>query len=275
MNFRASDRNSGFVRYNRFTNDQPGAGGGLTTPSRSVSFKDRMNGIGAQLATTIGSGLLNELRFGFNRRSELRKPYGEGGANGAHVNITGVANFGVNPLAGSDGVESSLQFIDNLTWTRGRQSLKAGVDYQTTGYTVTSALARVFTFSGLPAAAGRPAVTPLDQYRNTVAGAIDPATGRPFAYTQLQQELGDPTLALRFHYVNVFLQDEIRLRPDVTLSAGVRYECCGERPAAFGPVEATRRRECGGAGSRGVATQPARSIGSSTSTRWERHRCTR
>lgn len=224
VNFRASDRNSGFVRYNRFTNDQPGAGGGLTTPSRSVSFKDRMNGVGAQLATTVGSGLLNELRFGFNRRSELRKPYGEGGANGANVNISGVANFGVNPLAGSDGVESSLQLIDNLTWTRGRQSLKAGVDYQTTGYTVTSALARVFTFSGLPAAAGRPAVTPLGQYLNTVAGAIDPATGRPFAYTQLQQGLGDPTLALRFHYVNVFLQDEIRLRPDLTLSAGVRYE---------------------------------------------------
>ena len=253
VSFRASDRNSGFVRYNRFTNDQPGAGGGLTTPSRSVSFKDRMDGVGAQLASTIGSGLLNELRFGFNRRSELRKPYGDGGANGAHVNITGVANFGVNPLAGSDGVESSLQFIDNVTWTRGRQSLKAGVDYQTTGYSVTSALARVFTFSGLPAAAGRPAVTPLDQYLNTVAGAIDPATGRPFAYTQLQQGLGDPTLALRFHYVNVFLQDEIRRRPDVTLSAGVRYEFCGERPAAFGPVEATRRRECGGAGRHGVA----------------------
>ena len=55
VNFRAQRRNSGFVRYNRFTNDQPGAGGGLTTPSRSVSFKDRMHGIGAQLATTFGS----------------------------------------------------------------------------------------------------------------------------------------------------------------------------------------------------------------------------
>jgi len=61
LNFRATDRNSGFLRYTRFTNDQPGAGGGLTTPSRSVSFKDRMNGVGAQLATTVGSGLLNEL----------------------------------------------------------------------------------------------------------------------------------------------------------------------------------------------------------------------
>lgn len=59
---------------------------------------------------------------------------------------------------------------------------------------------------------------------NTVAGRIDAATGRPFTYTQLQQELGDPTLKLRFHYLNLFLQDEIRLRDNLTLSAGVRYE---------------------------------------------------
>ena len=224
VNFRAGERHSGFVRYNRFTNDQPGAGGGLTTPSRSVSFKDRMYGLGAQLATTFGDGLLNELRVGFNRRAEERAPYGESTPDGANINITGVANFGVNPLSGSTSVEASLQFIDNITWTRGRQSLKAGFDYQTTGYDVTSALARVFTFAGLPAAGGRGAVTPLDQYLNTEAGVTDPATGRPFAYTQLQQELGDPSLDLRFHYLNLFLQDEIRLRSDVTLSAGVRYE---------------------------------------------------
>jgi hypothetical protein len=224
VNFRASNTQSGFVRYNRFTNDQPGAGGGLTTPSRSVSFADRMHGVGAQLASQIGGTLLNELRFGFNRRGEDRQPYVEGSPNGAHINITGVANFGVNPLAGSTSVEASMQVIDNLSWTRGRHSLKTGIDFQSTSFDVTSALARVFTFSGLTAANGRAAVTPLDQYLNTVAGTIDPATGRAFTYTQLQQELGDPSLKARFNYLNLFVQDEIRLRPDITLSAGLRYE---------------------------------------------------
>jgi len=224
VTYRAGDRHSGFFRVNRFTNDQPGAGGGLTTPSRSVSFKDRMYGVGAQLATTFGDSVLNELRAGFNRRAELREPYGESTANGANVNITSVANFGVNPLSGSESVEASFQVIDNLTWTRGRHSLKTGIDYQTTGFDVTSALARTFTFAGLAASGGRPAVTPLNQYLNAVNGSIDPATGRPYTYTQLQQELGDPTLVMRFHYLNLFAQDEIRIRPDLTLSAGVRYE---------------------------------------------------
>ena len=61
----------------------------------------------------------------------------------------------MSPTAGSTSVEASLQFIDNLTWTRGRHSLKTGIDYQTTGFDVTNALARNFTFAGLAAANGR------------------------------------------------------------------------------------------------------------------------
>lgn len=224
VNYRLNDRNTGFVRYNRFTNDQPGAGGGLTAIGRSVTFKDRMYGLGAQLATIVRPTLLNELRVGFNRRSELREPYGTASADGAHVNISGVANFGVNPLAGNSAVEASLQVVDNLTWTRGAHTVKTGIDYQTTGYDATSALGRVFVFSGLPAASARGAVSPLDQYLFTLAQEIDPSTGRPYSYTQLQQDLGDPTLALRFHFLNLFAQDEWRLHPNVTLSAGVRYE---------------------------------------------------
>lgn len=224
VNYRLNDRNTGFIRYNRFTNDQPGAGGGLTTIGRSVTFKDRMYGIGGQLATIVKPTLLNEMRIGFNRRSEMRTPYAAGSPDGAQINITGVANFGVNPLAGSQAVEASLELVDNLTWTRGAHTVKTGIDYQTTGYDAVSALGRVFVFSGLPAAAGRGAVSPLDQYLRSAAGNLDPATGRPYSYTQLQQELGDPALALRFHFLNLFAQDEWRLHQNLTLSAGVRYE---------------------------------------------------
>ncbi|MGE0039997.1 MAG: carboxypeptidase regulatory-like domain-containing protein [Vicinamibacterales bacterium] len=224
VNFRLNDANSGFVRYNRFTNDQPGGGGGLTAISRSLTFKDRMNGVGAQLATTLGPSLLNELRFGFNRRAENRDPYVDGDAGGANVNISGVANFGVNPLAANNSVEASLQVIDNVTWTRGRHTVKTGLDFQTTQYDVHSALSRVFTFTGLAASGGRGAVSPLDQYLRARAGEIDPATGRPYTFTQLQQQIGDPDLSMRFNYLNLFLQDEVRLRSDLTMSAGLRYE---------------------------------------------------
>ncbi|MEZ5356778.1 MAG: TonB-dependent receptor [Bryobacteraceae bacterium] len=119
LNFRLSDRNSGFIRYNRFTNDQPGGGGGLTTIGRSTTFEDRMNGGAAQFTTVISPTVLNEIRFGINRRAETRLPVGQIQPGSAAVNISGTANFGVNPLAGSASVETSTQIIDNLTWTRG------------------------------------------------------------------------------------------------------------------------------------------------------------
>lgn len=225
LNYKWNDKNSGFIRYNRFTNDQPGGGGGLTTIGRSLSFEDRMNGGAAQLATVISPNILNEFRFGINRRAETRLPYAQGTANGAQININNVANFGVNPLAGSGSVESSTQFINNLSWTKGRHTLKAGIDYQTTNFDVLSALNRVFSFNGLAAVSGvRAAVTPLDQYLFTTRNQIDPATNRPYTYTQLSQDIGQNEVTLRFHFLNFFAQDEYRVNSRLTLNLGIRYE---------------------------------------------------
>ncbi|MGH9160036.1 MAG: TonB-dependent receptor [Vicinamibacteraceae bacterium] len=224
VNYRLNDANNGFVRYNRFTNRQPGGGSGLNTLSRGTIYKDRMNGIGGQLASVLGSTLLNEVRVGFNVRNTWNTRPCEGGPDGAQINIDGVANFGCNPASASTSHEASLELTDNLTATRGAHTFKAGINYQSTINEPTSGLARAFTFSGLPAAGGRGAVSPLDQYLRTVIGEIDPATGRPYAYTQLAQDLGNPSVSLGFSFFNVFAQDEWRVGPSVTLNAGLRYE---------------------------------------------------
>ncbi len=225
VNFLLNAKNSGFVRYSRFTNDQPNGGGGLSTVNRGVDFKDRMNGGAVQLASTLTPSLSNEFRFGINRRFELRNAVGQFTGTNPAVNITGVANFGVNPFAGSNSVETSTQFIDNLTWTRGRHTIKGGVDFQTTGYSLLAATNQQFLFQGLPAVTGvRPAVSALQQYLNTINNVIDPATNRAFTYTQLQQDFGDRNIALRYNFVNFFLQDEYRIRKNLSLSFGARYE---------------------------------------------------
>ncbi|MCX6596440.1 MAG: TonB-dependent receptor [Acidobacteria bacterium] len=224
MNFQLNPKNTGFIRYNRFTNDQPGGGGGLTTISRSTTFEDRMNGGAAQFTTMIKPNLLNEVRFGLNRRAVIRNTYVPAPANGALIDITGVANFGVNPLAGSEQVETSTQIIDNVSWTRGKHSIKTGFDYQSTQLLNRLPLTRTYNFGGLSAAGGRAAVTPLDQYLRTTRNETDPATGRLYTYTQLSQQFGERDIPLTFNYFNAFLQDEWRVRPNLTLNLGVRYE---------------------------------------------------
>jgi hypothetical protein len=224
VDYKINDRNSGYLRYSRFTNHQPGNASGLTITDRGNNFDDHMNGGGAQLATVLRPNLLNELRAGGISRTQQNEPIGPPDPNGAYINITGVANIGYDPLAKTYSTETSFQVVDNLTWINGRSTWKAGVDYQHTQFEILKAQNRSFTYGGLGAANGRPAVSALQQYLNTVAGVIDPATGNPFTYTQFQEDGGNPHLTTAFQFVNFFLQDEFRVTPRFTLNLGVRYE---------------------------------------------------
>ena len=224
IDYKINDRNTGYLRYDRFTNHQPGNASGLTITDRGNNFDDHMNGGGAQLATVLRPNLLNELRGGGIARTQQNEPIGPNDPNGAYINITGVANIGYDPLAKTYSTETSFQVVDNLTWINGRSTWKTGVDYQHTEFEILKSENRSFTFGGLAAANGRPAVSALQQYLNTAAGTIDPATGKPFTYTQFQEDGGDPHLTTAFQFINFFLQDEFRLTPHFTLNLGVRYE---------------------------------------------------
>ncbi|MBO0797379.1 MAG: TonB-dependent receptor, partial [Blastocatellia bacterium] len=222
--YKLNDRNTGYVRYNRFTNNQPGNASGLTITDRGNTFDDHMNGGGVQLASVLSTNLLNELRGGVIRRTQANAPVGSPDPNDAYINIIGVANIGANPLAATSATEQSDQLIDNLTWTHGRNTIKTGVDYEHTEFNIFKAENRTFTFGGLPAANGQPAVSPLQQYLNTVQGVINPATGKPYTYTQVAWDGGNPNLNIGFNFLNFFVQDEFRINPRLTLNAGLRYE---------------------------------------------------
>jgi Carboxypeptidase regulatory-like domain/TonB dependent receptor len=225
VNYTLSERNSGYIRYSRFTNHQPDSAGDLTIPNRGTSYDDTMNGGAAQLSTVISSSLVNEVRGGVIQRTTQNTPLNPlPGSVNAFVNITGVANIGYNPLSKTGGTEQSEQIIDNLTWTRGRSTWKFGADYEHTSFENYAALTRQFTFGGLPAATGRPAVSPLNQYLFTTRGVIDPATGKPYTYTQFTESAGDPRINVGFNFINFFAQDEFRVTPNLTLNMGVRYE---------------------------------------------------
>src|SRR5215475_10954810 len=103
--YKLNDRNSGYVRYNRFTNNQPGNASGLTITDRGNTFDDHMNGGGVQLVSVLSTNLLNELRGGVIRRTQANAPIGSPDPNDAYINITGVANIGANPLAATSNTE--------------------------------------------------------------------------------------------------------------------------------------------------------------------------
>ncbi len=224
VNYIVGTKNTGYIRYNRFTNNQPDTSGGLSIPDRGTKYTDHMNGGGVQLATAISSNLLNEARFGVSQRDTQNLPYITTDSNSANVNITGVANIGYDPLNITATTERSIDGVDNLTWTHGRNTWKAGTEIENTTFHQLASIDRTFTFGGLAAAGPRPAISALNQYLDTVAGTTDPATGLPFTYTQFTTNGGNPALNISFNFLNFFAQDEIRPTDNFVINAGLRYE---------------------------------------------------
>ncbi|MHB8887887.1 MAG: TonB-dependent receptor [Acidobacteriaceae bacterium] len=217
-------KNTGYFRFNQFTNHQPVNAGGLTITNAGVNFSDHMNGGGAQLATAFTSNLLNELRFGVSQRDTANSPATLNGPIQALIHISGVANIGYNPLARQSTTERSIDGIDNVTYTHGRSTWKFGTEIENTFFNRLAPINRSFTFGGLPAKNGRAAVNALNQYLYTVAGDTDPATGKPYTYTYFDENGGNPKLTTSFNFLNFFAQDELRLTPKLLINVGARYE---------------------------------------------------
>ncbi len=225
LNYLLNNRNTGYVRYARFTNKQPNGASGLTIPDRGTDYHDEMNGGAVQLATAFSPNLLNELRYGAIQRTQTTNPVGKPNPYTAAVNITGVANIGYNPLIASGQTEIAHQVVDNVTWTHGRSTWKAGIDYQRTNLDIDRTQNVTYTFGGLSAAgSARGAVSALNQYLYTVQGLIDPATGNPYTYSTFAKDGGDPHLNISFQFLNWFVQNEFRVNQRFTLNLGVRYE---------------------------------------------------
>lgn len=225
LNYRINDRNNGYVRYARFTNHQPNAASGLTIPDRGTNFDDHMNGGAVQLASSPSANLLNELRYGAIERTQANYPVGKPNPYTAAVNITGVANIGYNPLAGTYTTELANQVVDNVTWTHGRSTWKTGIDFQRTNFDILKARNLAYTFGGLSAASpARGAVSALNQYLYTVQGLTDPATSKLYTYSTFAEDGGNPYLNISFQFFNWFVQDEFRVNQRLTINVGVRYE---------------------------------------------------
>jgi hypothetical protein len=225
VDYTLNAKNSGYVRFARFTNHQPNNDSGLGIVDRGSRYQDHQNGGGVQLATILSSNLLNELRFGTIQRDTGNFPVVDSSPAGSVlINISSVANIGFSPLTTTTTTERSTSVLDNLTWTRGRNTWKLGAEFDHELFDNLSPTAPTFTFSGLAAQNGRAAVSALNQYLNTTGGKVDPATSQPYTYTFLTTYSGNPVVRLAFNFLNLFAQDEIRITRDLSVNVGARYE---------------------------------------------------
>jgi hypothetical protein len=178
-----------------------------------VESKSSNRFLTVELTRILTQRLLNTARFSFNRsniesaNTYLRQPdpslsFFPGRPLG-QISVTGFFSIGPSRFGPSYSRQSLFQFTDDLSWVRGRHSVKFGFDHR---------------FYRLPTS--RPQ-SPYGFYQFN--GLTDFLQARP---ASVELTLPDSNLDRNWRQsmTAAYLQDDIRLRRNLTLNLGVRYE---------------------------------------------------
>ncbi|MSV27987.1 MAG: hypothetical protein EXQ52_04475, partial [Bryobacterales bacterium] len=227
-----SPRDTAYYRFSlaqetKFQNTiHPLGGGNFPQTNRNLAISE---------THTFSPSVINEARFGYNRTYLGRLPEGAFGPDIARDlglrNITaikesfGPPNVSMNALATFGGnqtaiyqIENMFHAADNLSWIRGKHSLKMGGEFRKFLYkqNTTGWEAPKFNFTGQfsvrPDARGA-----LPQG----AAAADFMLGHVF-----RGDSGDGTAFQDLHtsFLGFFAQDDYRATKNLTFNFGVRYE---------------------------------------------------
>lgn len=195
-----NDRNQLSARYSLYhiTADNSRTVGGLNAVSRGSGLDDTDQTVQVSNVTMLSSRTLNEARFQYTN-SRLGAPIND--TIGPAVGIGGVANFGSatsSPIARDINL---FEVVDNVSTQRGAHSPKVGVDflYNRVNIVFPGALQGVYAFNSLS---------------TFLAGN----------YSTFQQAFGAPSQFQSNPNIGFFGQDEWRVRPDLTVNAGLRYD---------------------------------------------------
>lgn len=220
-----------------------------------------VNRIGRNLAVsyrhTFSPNLVNEFTFGFNRFAFLftfresnpdyadptkNPPYADQCVIGSFVNVD--APYCASPHTAR--AVTTPQFIDNITWTKGAHTFRAGLNFRfymhndSRGFFGSSVVTPVVTFNrsnrlgnfnNIPSGSGAAApnstdINRLNQMIVEMAGIprrIQQAFFADFnSDTYVNTEFA--TVYTRAHQYDTYFMDTWKLRPNLTLNWGLRWE---------------------------------------------------
>ncbi len=233
LDYRVNDKNSFYVRFFRDQgdNDQPQNVSG----ARAVYKYTPQNGVAAW-QTTIGGTKINEFKLGYNsaytRVAGFAPTVNGVDLSAVTINIAGsVANSGIAGQGNAAGISIpgglfrlnsatngrgapytpyTIGLIDNFSWLRGNHSLKFGGEVRFIRLYTDRLGGTTYSYSNLASFLTNTAATV--QYNGDVSSPSpfnNGATGNRFA----KQE----------YYIG-FVQDEWRVKPNLTFNYGLRYE---------------------------------------------------
>lgn len=185
--------------------------------------------ITAQDTWLLGTTKVNELRFQYARRALAYKFSSSPGGSDVGVQMPGYGFWGREPFSYVTRKEERYQFTDNFTWTKGNHTFKFGGDYNhlplSARFTVN--FGGLYNFGDLQA--GQLLTDSSGNPLTSIAGIPIPGFSAPQAYGlgipgAFIQGVGNADDAFNNDTLGVFVQDSWRIRPNLTMNYGVRYD---------------------------------------------------
>jgi hypothetical protein len=171
-----------------------GFGASNTSTARTLTFG---------YTSVLRSNLTNQFRFAFGR-SNPDFPISSPFAPGPQINISGFDNFGTSVILPQGRTQNTFQYLDTVSWVKGRHTFKVGADFNRYQSPSTSDF---FTRGQI-----------------SFASLADFQAGNPSGYFQQVGNFTRHNFALDAF---MFAQDDFRLTDTLTLNLGFRLESSG------------------------------------------------
>ena len=219
---------------------------GLNSFSRTSDVTNRDVAGVAQHEWTIGNSKINEFRFQYARRGQLFNYSSAPGGSAVGDQIFGYAFIGREPFSFVRRTEQRYQFTDNFSVSHGKHTFKWGGDFNYLPLKADFAVnfGGVYNFSSLPASlVGLPSCVPAPAAPHVCgsnpADLITPQFSSVQAYglgipQTTTQGVGNPHDQFSNKIFGGYLQDSWRLKSNLTLNVGVRYDV--ELTPTFAPA---------------------------------------
>jgi Carboxypeptidase regulatory-like domain/TonB dependent receptor len=257
-NFSQKDNIFGRVSFVDNPTFIPGAFGGIADGGSFASGDQEARSLNTVVSEThmFSPTLINEVRAGYNRISSSRlqpnantsgipDSFGipgipQGNSNGGlgSIFISGLNTLGSNQFLPSIELSTTSQVTDNLTKAHGRQTFKVGFQYQRLGFNILQPPSGrgTWSFSGvyseIPSTTGgntglaQMLLTPIP---GTVPGAADFVGGADSINAS-----NIATTSMKRNYYAGYFQDDIKVKPRLTVNLGLRYEYFGQLTENYG-----------------------------------------
>jgi hypothetical protein len=196
-----------YASFNRTTTDKVGFGTPEVYPAFTANSPTSSMQLNTNWTRIMSSNLVNEMSFSWAR------PWGE--LENVHADIPGISVTGIQGYQVGWGpnifVQNNFLWSDVVSWTRGSHSMKFGGGY---------------TLERADNDSARAITRPTFSFNNV----FDFANDAPFSESKIPLDPRTGTIPdsiKRYHRTqsfNVFVQDEWKLRRNLTISAGVRFE---------------------------------------------------